>query len=85
MPAAWMILLALGAMGAALTLWLGGRWLASSWEVLDDDELTSKLSSQGHPQRSPVPWMRLLGWFSGGPRRLTYRRDERGRFRRTRR
>jgi hypothetical protein len=85
MSAGWIIFLALAAIAACLLLWLGGRWLARSWEVLDDDQLTEKLSGRSHPQQSPAVWMRMLGWFGRGPRRLTYRRDERGRFRRIRR
>jgi hypothetical protein len=30
-------------------------------------------------------WLRVRGWFAGGPRRLTYRRDKLGRFRKIRR
>ena len=83
MTAGWIIVFALAAIGACLLLWLGGRWLARSWEVLDDDQLSEKLS--GSARQSPALWLRMLGWFSRGPRRLTYRRDERGRFRKIRR
>lgn len=83
MSAEWIIALALGAIGACLLLWAGLLWLAQSWEVLDDDQLSEKLS--GYPQHSAGVWLRMLGWFTRGPRRLTYRRDERGRFRKIRR
>ena len=80
---AWIIFVALGAPGFCLLLWLASRWLARSWEVLDDDQLSEKLS--GHPQPPQDVWLRMIGWFRRGPRRLTYRRDTRGRFRRIRR
>jgi hypothetical protein len=67
----------IGAAAAALPLWLAARWLGRSWEVLDDDQLSDKLAG---PER-----LGLRGWFTRKPRRLTYRRDERGRFRRTER
>jgi hypothetical protein len=51
--------------------------------VLDDDELSYKLSSR--TQHSTAEWLRLRGWFARKPRQLTYRRDERGRFRRVKR
>ena len=80
MSLAWIIFVALGAIGVGLLLWLAWLWLARSWEVLDDDQLSEKLS--GPVPHSPAVWMRILGWFTRGPRRLPYRRDERGRFRR---
>ena len=83
MSLAWIIGVALGAIGSCLLLWLASRWLARSWQVLDDDQLSEKLS--GHPRPSQDVWLRMIGWFRRGPRRLTYRRDERGRFRKTRR
>ena len=81
MPTGWIIAAALVALALALLLWVAGRWLARSWEVLDDDQLTEKLA----PRESSTLWLRLGGWLTGGPRRLTYRRDKRGRFRRIRR
>ena len=83
MSVAWIIFVALGALGFCLLLWLAFLWVARSWEVLDDDQLSEKLSS--HPHQSQTVWLRMIGWFRGGPRRLTYRRDERGRFRKVRR
>ena len=80
MSAAWIIFVALGAIGFCLLLWLASLWLTRSWEVLDDDQLSEKLS--GPTQHSPAVWRRMLGWFVRGPRRLTYRRDKLGRFRR---
>jgi len=77
----WILFFLVAALAACLLVWLAWRWLARSWEVLDDDQLAHKL---GSPRaNSPLPgWQRLLGWFAIGPRRLTYRRDKRGRFRR---
>jgi hypothetical protein len=79
MSIAWILFVAFGAIGLVLLLWLSWRWLTKSWEVLDDDQLHEKLS--GPESDSSAAWMRLFGWFRRGPRRLTYRRDERGRFR----
>ena len=77
--AGWIIIAALAAIAVGFLLWLAWRWLARSWEVLDDDRLSEKLADAGH---SPVSWLRMRGWFKRKPRQLTYRRDERGRFRR---
>jgi hypothetical protein len=84
MPAGWIALVAVVAIALGLLLWAGGRWLARSWEVIDDDQLAEKLTSQ-NARESPGLWLLMRGWLAGGPRRLTYRRDERGRFRRIRR
>jgi len=84
MPAGWIIGAALVAILAGALLWAAGRWLAGSWEVLDDDQLTERLAPRGASQSAAV-WLRVRGWFAGGPRRLTYRRDKLGRFRRIRR
>ena len=78
MQAGWIIVVGLGA--AAMPLWLAARWLGRSWEVLDDDQLSDRLV--GTAQHSSADWLGLRGWFKRKPRRLTYRRDERGRFRR---
>ena len=83
MPVGW-IIVAVVALALAALLWAAGRWLAGSWEVLDDDQLAEKLDVPGAPH-SPALWLHVRGWFTGGTRRLTYRRDKRGRFRRTRR
>jgi len=80
MGPAWIIVVGLGAAAAALPLWLAMRWLGRSWEVLDDDQLSDRLAGSEH--NSPAGWLGLRGWFTRMPRRLTYRRDERGRFRR---
>ncbi len=79
MSAAWIIFVALGVLGFGLLLWLASLWLSLSWEVLDDDQLSEKLSDP--TQHSQAVWLRIASWFRRGPRRLTYRRDERGRFR----
>jgi hypothetical protein len=57
---------------------LACRWLARSWEVVSDDDLRD---------HDGIDAFRLCvaGWLSPGTRRLTYRRDRRGRFRRHRR
>ncbi len=83
MSAGSILIAVLGAMAGRVPLWAAWLWLARSWEVLDDDQLSEKLS--GHPPYSPAVWLRILGWFTRGPRRLTYRRDDRGRFRKIRR
>ena len=83
MSTAWIISVAFGVAGSGLLLWIAWLWLARSWEVLDDDQLSAKLS--GRAQQSPTAWLRMLGWFTARPRQLTYRRDERGRFRKVRR
>jgi len=80
MSMAWLLFAAVGAVAAVALVWLAFRWLSRSWEVLDDDQLSEKLSN--HVQHSSGAWLRMLGWFTPrGPRRLTYRRDKRGRFR----
>ena len=83
MSAAWIFFVAFGAIGLGLLLWLASRWLARSWEVLDDDQLSEKLSDR--TRHSSAFWLLMESWFGRGPRRLTYRRDEKGRFRRIRR
>jgi hypothetical protein len=81
MPVLWILSAALGALGLFLLLWLALQWVARSWEPIDDDQLHERLSGLAHPARAPGLWLRMLGWFTGGPRRQTYRRDKRGRFR----
>lgn len=81
MRTGWIIAALLVAIGFGILVWAAARWLARSWEVLDDDQLTEKLA----PRESSTLWLRLGGWLTSGPRRLTYRRDKRGRFRRIRR
>ncbi len=82
MPNPW-ILAVVAALALVVALWAAVRWLARSWQVLDDDQLAEKLEAPGG--QSPALWLLVRGWFAGGPRRLTYRRDARGRFRRVRR
>ena len=83
MSAAWILFVGFGGVGVFALLWLAWRWLTQSWEVLDDDQLSDKLAG---PAEQPAGFrLRMLGWLTRGPRRLTYRRDERGRFRRIRR
>jgi hypothetical protein len=82
MSAAW-IFAGVVAVTAVLALWLSWRWLAGSWEVLDDDGLHERLL--GGPGQAPGLWVRMNGWIGRKPLRLTYRRDKRGRFRRVRR
>jgi hypothetical protein len=76
MSTAWIIMVALGAAGALALVLFAWSWLAKSWQVIDDDQLAERLSRQ-----APGWWMRMRGWFVGGPPRLTYRRDKLGRFR----
>ena len=83
MQAVWIIVAVFGAAAVALPLWLASRWLAGSWEVLDDDQLSDLLSSRA--RHSPADWLGMRGWFKRRPPQLTYRRDERGRFRKIRR
>ena len=84
MSPGWIVFAVLFALGTVAVLWLSARWVASSWEVLDDDQLSEKLAPRG-AGHSATMWLRMRGWFSGGPRRLTYRRDKLGRFRKFRR
>jgi hypothetical protein len=84
MPIGWIIVAVLAAIAVSVLLWAAWRWLAASWEVLDDDQLAERLAPSG-ASHTPVLWLLVRGWFGRGPRKLTYRRDERGRFRRTRR
>lgn len=72
------IIVALVLFVSAALVVLFGRWVSKSWTVLEDDD-----SFDGEGDRSL--WQRLAGWAGRGPRRLTYRRDERGRFRKHRR
>lgn len=83
MSVGWIIILALGVLAAGVLIWAASLWLVRSWEVLDDDQLSAKLADRADDPTTA--WLRMLGWFSRGPRRLTYRRDERGRFRKVRR
>jgi hypothetical protein len=63
---------------AVLALALFGRWLSRAWTVIDEADPTGRGSAGSL-------WLRLGEAVGRGPRRLTYRRDERGRFRRHRR
>jgi hypothetical protein len=54
------------------------RWFTASWRVLDDYELQEV-------KGLAAVMMRVRGWLRPGPRQLTYRRDQRGRFRRHKR
>ena len=83
MPSGWIIAAVVAALALVALLWAAGRWLARSWELLDDDQLAEKLVPGAH--QSSALRLIIRGWLSGGPRRLTYRRDKRGRFRRIRR
>ena len=67
-----------------VALALAARWFARSWEVADDDKIDGLLWSEGEKGRSSL-WLNMAWWFGRKPRQLTYRRDERGRFRRYRR
>ena len=78
MADALIIIAALVLVACGLLLALFARWVSRSWTVLEDDHPTER-ESKG------ALWSWLLGRAGRGPRRLTYRRDERGRFRRHRR
>ena len=84
MSATWIIAVVVAGAGLCLLIALAWRWLARSWEVLDDDQLHERLTARGD---APLPalWFRIGRWFRTRPLQLTYRRDRRGRFRRTRR
>jgi hypothetical protein len=80
MSIGWLVFIGLGAVIVVTVAWAAWSWLARSWEVLDDDALVDRLAVT---PASPGLWMRLTRWLNlGGPPRLTYRRDKRGRFRR---
>jgi hypothetical protein len=64
-------------LGALAALWWLGRSL--TWSTIDDDA-----PADGAP-RHPVLPLWLTAWLRPRSRLLTYRRDERGRFRRYRR
>jgi hypothetical protein len=75
----WLIgIMALVGMAAGAALVLFARWLSRSWTVVDEAELDERSAGASL-------WTRLGELVGRGPRRLTYRRDERGRFRRHRR
>jgi hypothetical protein len=75
---ATLIFVAIVLLGTSILLILAGRWLACSWEVIDDEALLD------HELGAPF-WFHIQGWLNPGARQLTYRRDTRGRFRRHRR
>ena len=51
--------------GVLVLLWLGLRWLARSWEPIDDDQLHERLAGAADLKRMPGLWLRMLGWFGG--------------------
>jgi hypothetical protein len=72
----WFLLMAaLGFVGIPAALGAGILWLAGSWEVVDDRHVIDRLERRGFFSRH------LAFLFGNGTRRLTYRRDKRGRFR----
>lgn len=68
--------LAIVALLAASLMFLAYRWLSASWQVVSDDELH---------ERRVAPFLNIRGWLGSALPRITYRRDELGRFRRYRR
>lgn len=73
-----LIIAALVVLVCSALLALFGTWMSKSWTVIEDDEAIERKGDVSL-------WRRLGGWAGRGPRRLTYRRDERGRFRKHRR
>lgn len=69
------ILACLLGLGALAVLWWLGRSL--TWSTIEDD------APADGERPHPLPW--LAAWLKPRSRRLTYRRDRRGRFRRHRR
>lgn len=70
------IVLVLLASAAGIALFV--RWLSRGWTVLAEE-------SEHETTEGGAFWDRLRRLFGRGPPRLTYRRDEKGRFRRYRR
>lgn len=72
-----LVTIALLLLGAGAALALFARWLSRSWVVVDE-------GSHENGGRAGI-WLSLKNLFGRGPPRLTYRRDEKGRFRKYRR
>ena len=78
MATALLVVIVIVLLASAAGIALFVRWLSRGWTVLaEENELEA---GEGGPF-----WARLRRIFGGGPPRLTYRRDERGRFRKHRR
>jgi hypothetical protein len=79
-PALIIVTLLSAVLGAGCLV--GGLWLLRTlrWEVVDDDQLSERI---GHGSALRPGW--LTDWIKPKTPMLTYRRDERGRFRRYRR
>ena len=70
------------AIGAIVALTWLGRGLR--WETIEDDQLDYEGRRRGASAAFRA-WLRRHAWFGSKRRLLTYRRDDRGRFRRYRR
>lgn len=77
----WVFAAGLVAVLAVVLCWISWRWLASSWEELDEDQLDAKLSRHSGQHHALGRWLRMREWFAPKSRQLTYRRDKLGRFR----
>lgn len=84
MAAGWIVVAGLAILALGSFVWGSWLWLARSWEELDEDQFHAKLSETGSARSSDL-WSRMRFWFRPKHRQLTYRRDERGRFRHHRR
>jgi hypothetical protein len=72
----WFLVMAvLGFVGIPAALGAGILWLSGSWEVVDDRHVIDRLERRGF-----FSW-HFAFLFGNSTRRLTYRRDSRGRFR----
>jgi hypothetical protein len=68
--------------GAVVALMWLGRGLR--WEMVEDDQLDYERRHRGASAAFRA-WLRRHAWLGAKRRLLTYRRDDRGRFRRYRR
>lgn len=81
----WWVLAGLAAILLCFLAWLAWRWLAGSWEVLDEEQLEAKLAQHSDQHQKIGRWFGIRRWFEPKPRQLFYRRDKLGRFRKIKR
>lgn len=79
MSLGFLLMAVLGFIGIPTGVGAGLLWLSGSWEIVHDTDVLDRLERKGWFSRH------LAVLFGSGTRRLTYRRDERGRFRKNRR